>query len=343
MARMFTTAKAELYAKSWFHDITLAAGLRTKDFRPANKRDSFFPDYVQSAKNICDEVVQRNFNNIDKDIRNLSRYYVRPTLDPNDNTRRSAKPEVIAKYIVYMAKELNLYWDDTVRTPYEIDEFKRSLLGSAVYQYNQYISAIKDPKSSKSTKTGGNSNSNSSSSSSAGQPPKNGYKQSGPQSGNVRDLHGQPGVKAQAEGPYVYRIMGENPQSKNVPTVVIKPLSSSGATGNTNKIFISSGNGYTDCTCYFDDITEATTFMNKVINSGRVPANVSNLHIVKRAAEANGYFIVGTEFGECAISAKTLNEAFEKGLEPEDGGWSTAMENLSEEARKDIHVWMRRD
>jgi hypothetical protein len=30
---------------------------------------------------------------------------------------------------------------------------------------------------------------------------------------------------------------------------------------------------------------------------------------MKRASESNGYFIVGTEFGDCAISAKRMNEA----------------------------------
>jgi hypothetical protein len=32
---------------------------------------------------------------------------------------------------------------------------------------------------------------------------------------------------------------------------------------------------------------------------------------MKKAAERNGYFIVGTEYGDCAISAKRMNEVTE--------------------------------
>lgn len=334
MARIFTTTDAEIAAKAWLHDMTLAADLHSNNQRSFSSPYFNFnrPDFKQYAIVICDELVNRNFSDIDSEIRSISRYGFYTPLVGSNQRSKYLKPEAIAKAIVYMAELLNVYWDDTIRTPYEIDEFKKTLLGKAVYKYGRYISAIKDKasKSSGGTRT-------------PGQPPKNNYKQSGPQSGNVRDLIGQPGEKVLAEGSFIYKIIGDNPQSKNTPNVFIKPLSASGATGNTNKIFISSGNGYTDCTCYFDDPNDAQNFLDKIENAGRVPVKVTNLRVVKNKADSNGYFLVGTEFGTCAISAKTLNEALEGITEERPFSWEAATEGYNRDEVEELHTWMRKD
>jgi hypothetical protein len=349
MARIFTTPEAEQTARAWLHDLTLAAGLRTKNQRSNQLSLGVSrPDFINHAKVVCDELINREFSNVNDSIMHLSYYRFNAILDGSQNKWKSLKKEAVAKSIVYMAELLGLYWDDTVRTPYEIDEFKKTYLGMAVYKYGRYISAIPNKKTG-STK--------SSSSRAAGQPPKNNYKQSGPQSGNVRDLRdvngtgkGTPGQKVLAGSSYIYKIVGDNPQSKNTPNVFIKPLSAAGAvsssmTQETNKIFISSGNGYTDCTCYFDDPNDASDFLDKIIANNRVPANVTNLRVVKNKADANGYFLVGTEFGVCAISAKTLNEALVETLEEETtqvSGWEKATEGYSKEELNELHTWMRR-
>ena len=341
MARIFTTPEAEQAAKAWLHDLTLAAGVRTNNQRGGS---ASFPNwFVTAAQKVCDELINREFNDVDNSIRELARVRFNAVLDPSKPYNyKSYKPEAVAKSIVYMAELLQLYWDDTIRTPYEVDEFKKTLLGTAVYRYGRYISAIK--------KGGSSTTKGSASAKTAGQPPKNNYKQSGPQSGNVRDLQdlngnpGTPGQKVLAATSFIYKIIGDNPQSKNTPNVFIKPLSAAGAVGKTNKIFISSGNGYTDCTCYFDDPNDATDFLNKVIASNRVPANITNLRVVKNKADANGYFIVGTEFGPCAVSAKTLNEALNESIKERTdiSGWEKATENYSQEELNELHTWMRR-
>ena len=340
MARIFTTPEAEQAAKVFMHDITVAGGLTTKNLRtrgtPYYLTDS---DFIKSAQTICNELVNRDFTDIDNDIRNISRYNFYPNYE-NRGKYKSFKADAVAKAIVYMAELLQLYWDGTIRTPYEIDEFKKTLLGMTVYKYGRYISAISN-KSARSAST---------SSKTPGQPPKNNYKQSGPQSGNVRDLlditgagPGTPGQKIFADTALIYKIIGDNPQSKNTPNVFIKPLSAAGATGTTNKIFISSGNGYTDCTCYFDDPNDAPSFLDKIIADGRVPGNVSNMRVVKMKADTNGYFLVGTEYGPVAVSAKTLNEALTEAINEEASGWEKATENCSKEELDELHTWMRRD
>ena len=350
MARIFTTPAAEAAAKQWLSLVTVAGGLRT-DPNVGNSFDSRFKNY---ATDICDELVNRNFNNLDGSIRQISYYGIRV---PGGKTKHF-KPEQIAKCIVYMAELVQLYWDDTIRTPYEIDEFKKSWLGQAVYTYGRYISAIPD-KPTRSRAANASSGSGSATGNAAGgntsnsNQPKNGYKQSGPQSGNVRDLRdldgvnaGTPGNKvfASASGGYIYKIVGDKTGS-NTPNVFIKPLSASGAVGNTNKIFISSGNGYTDCTCYFDDPNDAQDFLDKINQNNRVPANVNNLRVVKNKADANGYFLVGTEFGVVAISAKTLNEALSEAMNENAErhvNWEKATERCTREELDELHTWMRR-
>lgn len=340
MARIFTTPAAEQVAKRWLSIVTVAGGLRT-DSSIGNPGDAAFN---KCATDICDELVNRNFNNIDGSIRKIAYYSF-----SIGGKVKHLKPEQIAKCIVYMAEQVQLYWDDTIRTPYEINEFKKTLLGEAVYTYGRYISAIQD----KPTRSRGGGTSASHNSSAAGTnngQPKNGYKQSGPQSGNVRDLldlnggAGTPGNKVFASDEYIYKIVGDKTGS-NTPNVFIKPLSPSGAAGKTNKIFISSGNGYTDCTCYFDDPNEAQAFLDKIIQNNRVPVNVANLRVVKNKADANGYFLVGTEFGAVAISARTLNEALSEAMDENANrqtNWEKATAHYTREELNELHTWMRR-
>lgn len=340
MPKIFTTSEAEAKAKMQMRYILIAGGLQAQKPNEDLPYSFRYNPYLDASKVVCDELVNRDFANIDSALRSLKSYA------PGSGF----KAVTFAKAIVYAAELLELYWDDTLKTPYEIDEFKKTMLGEAVYKYGRYISAIKDkptraPRSSAST-----SGATATASTTAAQP-QNNYKSSGPQSGNVRDLRdvdgigaGIPGQKVIAEGKHIFRIIGDNPQSKNTPNVFIKPLSASGATGNTNKVFFSSGNGYTDCTCYFDDEIDAQKFLAKMIAANRIPANVSNPRVSKRTADKNGYFIVGTEFGACAISAKTLNEALNEGLaEDIDGGWEKATDGYTKEELEELHTWMRRD
>lgn len=335
MPRIFTTPEAEAKAKQQIRYILIAGGIQTKKPTEDLPYSFRYNQYIDASKVVCDELVNRDFTNIDTALNTLHSY----------GPGGSYKAATFAKAIVYAAELFELYWDDTLKTPYEIDEFKKTLLGDAVYKYGRYISAIQDTRPraprSKSSASGTSANA-----AAATTQPQNGYKSSGAQSGNVRDLksvnggQGTPGQKVMASGNYIFRIIGDNPQSKNVPNAFIKPLSPGGATGNTNKVFFSSGNGYTDCTCYFDDENDAQAFLNKMIAANRIPANISNPRVVKRTADQNGYFLAGTEFGICAISAKTLNETL---TEDTDGGWGKATEKCTKEELDELHTWMRRD
>jgi hypothetical protein len=340
MASIFTTPDMQAAAKSFMHDVLVAAG-RINSQRQSSTRVFTYPNEVKAAQVISDELINREFKNIDSGISRLSGESFAATI--NGDGWKRFKSEQIAKAIVYFAELNNMYWDDTVRTPYEIDEFKKTILGTAVYKYGRYISAIQDPKAAKTRSNSASTGTNGTSATPSA--PQNGYKSSGPQSGNVRDLKGKPGDKVLANTNLIFKIIADK-VGKNTPNVFIKPLSASGETNGTNKIFISSGNGYTDCTCYFDDVNDAQVFLDKIVNAGRVPANINNLRVVKMNADPNGYFLVGTEFGDVAVSAKTLNEALTEAarLTEERGEcWEKATKNYTKEELNELHDWMRRD
>ncbi len=340
MPKIFTTPESEAKAKRQMRYILIAGGVQTQKPNEDLPYNFNYPQYLDAAKVICDELINRDFTNIDSALQTMYSYA------PARRNEPRFKAEGFAKAIVYAAELLELYWDDTLKTPYEVEEFKKTMLGEAVYKYGRYISAIQDkPARARASRSTSNTTTGTTGGTTA-TAPQNGYKSSGAQSGNVRDLQdlnggpGTPGQKVMAAGTYIFRIIGDNPQSKNIPNVFIKPLSASGATGNTNKVFFSSGNGYTDCTCYFDDENDAQAFLNKIIAANRIPANISNPRVVKRTADSNGYFLAGTEFGVCAISAKTLNETL---TEDTDNGWEKATEECSKEELEELHTWMRRD
>ena len=91
--------------------------------------------------------------------------------------------------------------------------------------------------------------------------------------------------------------------------------------------------------------SSSTTFLDKInqdIQNGKITTNVQNLQVVKMKADPNGYFLVGTEYGTVAVSAKTLNEALtEAAKEVQEGvnGW----ESCTTEELDEIHKWMRKD
>ena len=345
MASIFTTPEMQAAAKSFMHDVMVAAGVRGSQ-RQNSTRVFTYPEEVKASQAISDELINREFKDIDSSINRLSGESFMATI--NGGGWKRFKVEAIAKAIVYMAELLNLYWDDTIRTPYEIDEFKKTTLGIAVYKYGRYISAIKDPKAPK-TKAASGSNTGAASAHGSTSAPSG--KPIGPQSANVRDLRdigggpGTPGAKVIAGGPVMFKIVGDKGTGKNTPNAFINPLNSSGASGNTNKVKFSSGNGWTDCTCFFDDAKEAQDFLAKLIQNDPKAA-AANARVEKLRPDPNGYFLVGTEYGICAISAKKLNEALTEATKlTEERGecWEKATKNYTKEELNELHTWMRRD
>lgn len=311
--RNFTPEQLKV-RNAWLHDVFVGGGLITTPKRDISVQN--YPWMYGQGRTgqtkiylfpffdiICYAIKFRKvgyifFNNIDKAIEQLSQVWFSPdlaTTAPYSNRTRK-KPEILAAYIASFCAEHGIYWSNANSTLQEMDEIKKTLIGAALWDYQCFTSQeVTSHKVATQPKQ-------------PGQAPQNNYKQSGPQSANIRGLLGTAGIKLAASSSITFRIEGINANSLKVPaTVHIKPLSKKGeASSGINKVFIGSANGYTDCACYFDDLKKAEDFLAKC--QAVCPSNVTNLHIVKCHADKNGYFLVNTEFGECGIVASKLNE-----------------------------------
>lgn len=301
MAKL-TQAELDAY-KGFLNDLFYSGKLSQRNARKAG--NVAFNDYggflSEAAKTICNEIKFRQFDlfKVDTALDDLRRQKFYFNLDNKAlYGKRTAKQ--MARIIASFCAEHEIFWDDinTNRTKQEIETYKTSTFGGALRDFGCFLSQRdKQPKTrvvSTSPKV-------------AGQPPKNDYKSRGPQSGNVRDLIGTPGKKLTADGPISFKIEGINTKAQKVkPTVHIKPLDAKGEINGTNKVFIGSANGYTDCTCFFDDVKAADDFLVKC--QAICPPHINNLHVVKVKSDPNGYYVVNTEFGQVGISAQKLNE-----------------------------------
>ena len=335
---IFTTQAGKEWAMSWFHELAVAGGYAASK----TGRTSSFDSVAPVATAVCVELTERNFANIDAELQKLSYYRFPMSLSTTKTVYK--KSEDLAKALVFAASRLGLYWDDTIHTPYEIDAFKLTKLGAMVYKYGLLVSMVKPARAKKST-----SSAPASAGSQAATQPQNTYKQSGGHKGEIRDHIGLNGSfeKVYANSPLIYKIEGESTTSKtNIPTVFIKPITKGAEVNGTNKVYFGSGNGYTDCTCFFDEQDDADNFLAAIIRSGKVPVNISNLKVVKKYADKNGYFIVGTEFGQCAIQAKKLNEALEEDIAEtptRKQDWNAALANMSDEELQEFYQFAKRD
>lgn len=316
MAYKTLTADQRKIADAWLHDVFAKAeynvNQRPSGNTPFCSASSGYDNYLKRrCVVICDEIMNGAFTNIDGVLDELAKFHFTPDVHAEDgNFRRGTKKkaDVLAQYIADFCARKKIYWDDSLRSPYELEAFKKTYLGNALELFGCYVSqpdlAPKTRNLGLGNLSGGSSTGTSYSNS--GQPPKNNYKSTGPQSGNVRDLLSTPNQKETVTGK-LFGIEGVNTKAQKVGAFAhIKPLSAIGASGNTNKVFLGSSNGYTDCKVYLPDIQAADAFLQKCI--ANCPSYVTGLHVVKKNPDSNGYFRVGTEYGPVYIAAQKLNE-----------------------------------
>ena len=219
------------------------------------------------------------------------------------------------KFLALFCNQLNLSWDLT-------DGAINNLLSdnttiTALVDAFKNTKFFKRPKK-KTTQTQ-NAQTQNTSGATAKQPPKSNYKSSGPQSANVPALIGTVGSKQALNlSGDIYWIVADK-TGKNVPHAFVHPVENSAAGEkakiNNNQeclVFFGSGNGYTDCTCFFTDNTIADSFLQKLIQQNSNAQQAKNLRVVKQRVDQNGYYEVKTEYGiSVYIKALKLNEDLE--------------------------------
>ena len=318
-------------AKHIVHDAFAIAGIRVKSIINGHTQKDLpigLDSVTTSAKKLADELIDRKYTNVNPSLQDIFDYgsvaietknsrnymYYNGNYYYNTLDKRICKVfqsvDQMALGIATVALKLGLLWDDSNHTTYELEIFERSYLGQAVKDVGAYISVqsniLGTQKPTKPTTTTPKKTQNTPRQ--AGAAPQNGYKSSGPQSGSARDLISTPGNKEILTGT-VYKIEGVNAKSaKNKAKLYIKPLEASGAKGNTNKVMMGSANGYTDCVCHFSNAQDADNFLKAWANANATQTQFTNVQVVRKSADANGYFEIGTEYGPCYISAVKLNE-----------------------------------
>ena len=344
MAYKTLSAAQHAVGKAFMHDVFVCAGVtknkRTKegpfaleDLSPTGYGKSI----IKACKTITDCILEGDFANIDSEFDTLSRWHFNPNFYETRTFSKDCwvrKPaSMLMQYVADFCAIQGFYWNDALLSKYELDEFCNSAFGKALRDFGCFTSQPDAPSKAVAAAMGGSGSASvSSTGSTAGSAtpgqPANNYKSTGPQSGNVRDLISTPGQKEKFTTA-IFSVEGENSKAQKVKAFAfIKPLSPQGDANGTNKIFVGSSNGYTDCKIYVSDIFTADdlkTYCEKIAGP-----NITNLKVVKKSPDSNGYYEVNTEFGHVFIPAKKLNEA--AGI-VECGSTSNVTEELTEEQK----------
>lgn len=154
------------------------------------------------------------------------------------------------------------------------------------------------------------------------------WKDTGAQSQNMRGLVGNPHEKVVADGRYIYFIASDK-LGKKVQYLYTNPFKSKGNAGNNvNKVLEGPASDWQESECFFDTPQDADAFLVKAVKkfgwtadqrtlqNGAVitvynSARATGFRVQRRTAKSNGYFIIETEFGQCAYNAIKCNEALE--------------------------------
>lgn len=305
MAKTFLTADETLTANLWFKTV----------FFPYAKDDKTQPSavvnywYESEIRTACKELYKTILENIWDTQGILDQYlnyfkvteFLRNPADPSEGTY-SISGKDVANFIANLCSKQGIYWDDSIHTSYELEYFKKTILGKALWNFNCFVS--QEDKSTRKLNT--TLSTPGTSTTKATTPNPTGTSTTSTGSGHTLNLSNAGGVvsiKVMAQNSDVYWIGGSFVNAgKTQPRLHVSPQGQSAPL----KVKYGSGQGYNDCLLYFDSLTDANDFYNKAIQ--KMPSNVSSLMIKKVKADPNGYFLVNTEFGEAAIKASKLHE-----------------------------------
>lgn len=245
--------------------------------------------------------------------------------DPVTGTMfRVSKPQQVANFLASLCAECAIYWDDLYsdKTAEEIKYFKENTMwGQTLDAYEVFVSqdpTLKQkPNNSKPVSSNNQGVGNNASNSSGTYSSKSGL--------DLTSAHGLVDTNKYFVNnqPSIFWIKGKfNTNGKTSPRVHVSPLK------NDDPCIVkySSGQGYDDCILYFEDITEADTFLKQVHITCTDPKIDPNGWVIKKTlVDKNGYFKINTNLGPALILAKKLHEALEGNTSQEEALEEIAM------------------
>lgn len=259
-------------------------------------------------------------NQLDKELADISQHRFPSGTGSGREIQRPAAE--LAIYLAWFCAQAGIIWDDSALTEYEIDAIKNTILGGTLYKAGLFVTTqlaiTQSPVAQNSaTKT------------TTANPPKIGYKATGAHSQHIPNLLGAANQKITLTGT-VFAIIADK-TGTNTPNAYITPLGA-GTNGKiitvgktaAEQVKFGSGNGYTDCMCWFDNLNDADSFCKTCQASFGNKFN--NIHVVQAQADKNGYFKVSTSFGAAYIKANKLNEQLQL---QEDNAEASSLANSS--------------
>lgn len=326
-------------AKSWLHDIFVAGGIY-----PTPKRIVAIDDYYnmygtsphysqahrttlcQNATELCEIIKNRKvdtkvFLRLDELLNYFETQRFLNALDaPRSWDTILKKAPMLAKYIAWFCVEYKFYWDDSATSTYEKTEINNTIMGKTLKSFGGFASQHA-PKAAKTSTVG--SGTSTTTPRTPGQPPQNNFKSRGALSGSAVDLKSIPGQKEYLSTP-IYCVNGVDANNKVLEdTAYIRPVEADSKSqakytiNNTNKVLFGKAKGYGYCQVYFTSKQAAEDFCAQLIASK--PSTTPNVALIQvcqlKSALANGYFMIGTEFGSVFISASKLNESIQEAIQ----------------------------
>lgn len=303
MAKKLSVSEST-WSRPVMHDILEAGGILKFSVRDNARNFISYWGYDNYAETICNEIKEREFNfaAVDTAIKALSGSTVFSPLHDGRDTKR-VTPNQMANIIAAFCAENDIRWDDIniPRTSVEMDTYRKSLLGKACWDFGCFLSQTVSGGSSATSRTARV----------PGSTPKSGYKSSGPKSGLIKGLIGEPGEKIMSSD-YFYVIVA-NSTKKKTQFVFTDPLS---PVAEVNKVRIGDPSGWSSCKLLFETRPEAEEAIARIERGDiRVPSDITGFTIKKSKPDANGYFKIDTELGEALIKASKLNEAIRKTMD----------------------------
>jgi hypothetical protein len=327
-------------AKSWLHDIFVAGGIYPTPKRAVASDDYYYmygtsPHYnqarrttlCQNATELCGIIKSRKvdtkvFLRLDELLNFFENQRFLNALDaPRVWDSVIKKAPMLAKYIAWFCAEYQFYWDDSAASTYEMAEINNTIMGKTLKSFGGFASQHA-PKAAKTT-TAGSGTTTTATPRTPGQPPQNNFKSRGALSGSAVDLKSIPGQKEHLSTP-IYCVNGVDSNGTVLEdTAYIRPVEADPKSqakytiNNTNKVLFGKAKGYGYCQVYFTSKQAADDFCMQLIASNPgVNPNVALIKVCQlKSALANGYFMIGTEFGSVFISASKLNENIQEAIQ----------------------------
>lgn len=297
MAKSYLTPDELVLGNKWLKTVFFPCVKTDKsEYIATNWREA---DVVTGCKAIYQAIVDRLFDkdkNLDRHFENLSDVYYYNIVGNNNDTYK-VKKDLLAKIFANVCAKQEIFWDDRKYTSFELDYFKQSIFGKALWDFECFISQepapVKvptpkatintTPKAPRATSTGGSSAGHTLYRSNAGGVV-----------GTSKDI---------LSVPFMYCIVGEfNPKGKTSPRIHVSPQNQSAPL----RVKYTSGQGFNDCILHFDSLIAANDF--KAQCDANLPSNVAFLNVKKVATDPNGYVQVDTQYGQAWIKASKLHE-----------------------------------